>query len=247
MRGQRLVKWLRTSYPHFKEESGLPKWVLPEHSFDKVADELGDWHILEMSQPLSFAEGVEDLFEKAPDPETLPIEAWRSAVICWPPLVLVRPMVEVCLEATAMIMKQFYSGQLKVEPVTVCRSMAVLGFVPFVSQGEPLMGELASILKGDASHPEELVRCYASALIRGDELTIGEVDNCIARHSQWAEWAALFIEGGQSLSCTPKLIAVTPPVSAELVYVLVEMIEETGDDESGRDYPRYPASDISAQ
>jgi len=247
MRGQRLVTWLKTGYPHFKEESGLPVWILPERSFDKVADELGDWHILRMNQPLSFAEGVEDLFEKAPDPETLPIEAWRSTVICWPPLLQVRPMVEAYLEVVTMIVRYFQSSQPKVEPVRVCRSIAVLGFVPFVSQGEPLMAELASILKGDASHPEELVRCYASALIRGDELTIDEVDNCIARHSQWAEWAALFIEGGQSLSCTPKLVAVTPPVSTELVYVLVEMIGATGDDESRRDYPQHPASDICAR
>jgi hypothetical protein len=125
--------------------------------------------------------------------------------------------------------------------------MAVLGFAPFVPQGEPLLAELASILKGDVNCPAELVRRYALAVVRGDELTIGEVDNCIARHSQWAEWAALFIGGGQSLSGTPKLVAVTPPVSTELIHVLVEMVEETGDDESGRDYTRYPASDVRAQ
>jgi hypothetical protein len=125
--------------------------------------------------------------------------------------------------------------------------MAVLGFAPFVPQGEPIMAELASILHGDGNQPTGLVRRYAEAVIRGDTLTIGQVDDCIARHSQWAEWAALFIEGGQSLSCTPKLVAVTPPVSTELVHVLVEMVEETGDDESRRDYQRYPASDIRAR
>ena len=247
MRGQRLVKWLKTGYPCLKEEGRLPVWILPEQSFDKVADELGDWHILEMSQPLSFAGGVEDLFEKAPNPEAVSGEAWQMAVMQWPSLLRVRPMVEACLEAATMIMKQFYSGQLKVEPMTVCRSMAVLGFAPFVPQGEPLLAELASILKGDINCPAELVRRYALALVHGDELTLGEVDNCIARHNQWAEWAALFTEGGQNLSCTPKLVAVTPPVSTELVYVLAEMVEEAGDDESRRDYPQYPASDISAQ
>jgi hypothetical protein len=247
MRGQRLVKWLKTSYPHLKDGSRLPVWILPEHFFDKVADELGDWHILEMSQPLSFADGIEDLFEKAPEPETLPIEGWRSTVICWPPLLQVRPMVETCLEATTMIVKCFQISQPKAEPVRVCRSMAVLGFAPFVPQGEPIMAELASILHGDGNQPTGLVRRYAEAVIRGDTLTIGQVDDCIARHSQWAEWAALFIEGGQSLSCIPKLVAVTPPVSTELVHVLVEMVEETGDDESRRDYQRYPASDIRAR
>jgi len=51
------VKWLKTGYPHFKEESGLPKWVLPHYSFSRITDELGDYRILQMSQPLSFANG----------------------------------------------------------------------------------------------------------------------------------------------------------------------------------------------
>jgi len=241
------VKWLKTGYPHLKEESGLPKWVLPHYSFSRITDELGDYRILEMSQPLSFADGVEDLFEKAPDPETVPVEAWRSTVMCWPPLLQVRPMVEAYLEVITMIVRHFQSSQPKVEPLTVCRGMAVLGFAPFVPQGEPLMGELASILQDDTNEAAGLIRRYAQAVLHGDALTISRVDDCIARHSQWAEWAAPFIEGGQSLSCTPKLVAVTPPVSTELVHVLAEMIEETGDDESGRDYPRYPASAISAR
>lgn len=241
------MKWLKTGYPPFKEESRLPVWILPEHSFDKVADELGDYRILEMSRPLRFADSIEDLFEKTPDPETLPVEAWRSTAMCWLPLLQVRPMVEALLEAMTMIVRHFQSSEPKVEPMTVCRSMAVLGFAPFVPQGESLLAELASILHGDGNQPAGLIRRYAQAVLHGDTLTISRVDNCIARHSQWAEWAALFIEGGQSLSCTPKLVAVTPPVSTELVHVLAEMVEETGDDESGRDYPQYPASDIRAR
>jgi hypothetical protein len=247
MKAQKVVKWLKRGYPHLKEESRLPVWILPEHSFDKVADELGDYRILEVSQPLSFADGVEDLFEKAPEPETVSVEAWQMALMQWPPLLQVRPMVEACLESTAMIVRHFQSSQPKVEPVMVCRSMAVLGFALFVPRGEPLLAELGSILQDDTNEAAGLIRRYAQAVLHGDTLTIGHVDDCIARHSQWVEWAALFIGGGQSLSCTPKLVAVTPPVSTELVYVLAEMIKETGDDESRRDYPQYPASNISAQ
>lgn len=67
---------------------------------------------------------------------------WQTAVICWPPLSQIKPMVEACLEATSMIMIQFYSGQLKAEPVVICRDMPVLGFAPFIPQGKPLVGNL---------------------------------------------------------------------------------------------------------
>jgi len=242
MKMEKVVKWLKTGYPHFKKESGLPTWVLPEHSFTRAVDELGDSHILEVSRPLRFAEGLEVLLEKASDPETLPVETWQMAVMQWPPLVLVKPMVEACLEATALIMRQFCSGQPKAEPIMVCRGMAVLGFAPFLPQGEPVMREFACILQGDRSRPAELVKQYAAAVVSGDMLTLSRVDDCIVKHSQWMEWARIFLDAAQSLSYSPKMIAVTPPLSAELAGVLADMIKETREDDSGRHYPQCSAS-----
>jgi hypothetical protein len=40
-----------------------------------------------------------------------------------------------------------------------------------------------------------------------------------------------------NFSYTPRLIAVAPPLSAELADVLASMIKERQDDEPGRDYP----------
>jgi hypothetical protein len=151
-------------------------------------------------------------------------------------------MVEACLEAMSMIMRKHYSGQLRVEPMVICRSMVVLGFAPFVPQGRLLVMELASILQRDASQPAELMRGYAEAVVDDDTLIIREVDGCIARYSQWREWSAIWVEWAVNLPYTPRPIGVAPPISAEIVGVLAEMIKEREDDESGRDYPGYPAS-----
>lgn len=52
MKEQRLTKWLQAGYPHFKENSGMPVWLLPERSFAIVVDGLGDTKILEGSRCL---------------------------------------------------------------------------------------------------------------------------------------------------------------------------------------------------
>jgi len=52
MKEQKVGRWLKKGYPHFKEECGLPAHVLPENSFVRITEELGDESMLEMSQPL---------------------------------------------------------------------------------------------------------------------------------------------------------------------------------------------------
>jgi len=227
---RRVTEWLKRGYPHLKEESQLPVWILPEHSFGKMADELGGGRILELSRPLGFAEGVEDLLEKAPEPETMPVEAWQTVVMQWPPLVIVKSMIEACLEATAMVERYFQSHQAGAPPLIVCRGMAVLGFAPFLAQGQPVMAELASILQGDRNRPAQLLRRYADAVVQGDVPTLRRVDDCIARHSHWLEWAGVFLEAAQSFPGSLKPVAVTPPLTAELAGVLADMIRERPDD-----------------
>jgi hypothetical protein len=227
MKEGKVADWLKRAYPPLKEQSRLPAWILPEHSFARIADELGDGRILELSRPLGFAEGVKDLLKKAPD--VVPVEAWQTVVMQWPPLVIVKPMIEACLEATAMVERHFQSHQAT-HPLTICRSMAVLGFAPFLPQGQSVMGELALILQGDRNCPAQLLRRYADAVVQGDVLTLRRVDDCIARHSQWLEWAGVFLEAAQSFPKPLKPVAVTPPLTAELAGVLADMIRERRDD-----------------
>jgi hypothetical protein len=47
---------------------------------------------------------------------------------------------------------------------------------------------------------------------------------------------------------TVKPVGVTPPISAEMVGVLAQMMKEEGqDDEPGRDHPEHPESQNCAQ
>lgn len=226
MKAKKVVRWLQRGYPHFKEESGLPTWVVPEHSFARITNELGDESILELSHPLRFDDGVEELIDKAPDPETVPSEVWQMAIELWPSHSQVKPVVEACLEACGRILRQFQSGRLKVDPVGVCRGMGVLGCAPFVPSGRHLTEELAAILESDANEPAGLVKRYAEAIVRGETETIRRVDDCIAKYGQWAEWARIFLQQMRDFPYTPKPIGVTPPISAELVEVLAQMIKE---------------------
>ncbi len=221
-----LVKWLKAGYPHLKERSGLPVWILPERTVSRVADEFGEDGIIEMSRPLGSANGIENLLEKAPDPDTLPGETWRAVVMGWPPLSSVKEMVEACLEATTLIMRRFERGQLKADPVVVCRGMVTLGSAPFSSEGKPVLNELASILKGDAARPAELLERYAGALVQGDTLTVKQVDECIARYGQWVQFAESFIKRASNFTYVPKPIGITPTISTEMVEVLAEMMKE---------------------
>ena len=84
MKEQKLNRWLKKGYPHFKEECGLPAHVLPEHSFVRVIDELGDNNLQDLSQPLRLAGGIQASIDKEGDPETVPTEEWQAAITLWP-------------------------------------------------------------------------------------------------------------------------------------------------------------------
>ena len=229
MKTQKVVKLLQQGYPYFKEESRLPGWVVPEHSFARMTDELGDESVLGLSQPLRLTEGMAEIVDKCPDPEMVPADAWQTAVKLWPPHTQVEPLVDVCLAAAGRILKEFREGGLNVDPLAVCRGMAVLGCAPFVAQGKRIMKELAAVLEGSVTEPAGLVQRYAQAVTSGDTDTVKRVDDCIAKRSQWADWARVFLQQMKDFPYTPKPIGVTPPLSAELVSVLARMIAERQD------------------
>lgn len=230
MTEQRLIRWLEAGYPYLKAGSQLPAWLLPERSLNSAADKLGDQAILEMSQSLDLAKGTGS--GQVPDPATFSPEDWQKAVEHWPPLPQVRPIVEALLGAADRIVAYFCTGEPGTDRMMVCRSMAVLAFAPFITEGKPVIEELACILDGNASQPAELITRYAEVVLSGDGLTVEEINQCIVRYSSWAEWAATVQELTLKCQYTPRLIAVTPPLSPELVGALVSMIKEGHHDES---------------
>lgn len=246
MAEQKLTRWVKTGYPYVKEGAGLVSWVLPEHGLNRTVDEVGDSGILKVSQPLGLAEGVERLLEGAPDPLDVSPQAWQDAVRKWQPLSQLRSVIAAFLEVAGPVMAQLQGIRCRIDPMVICRSLAVLLFAPFNDQGKALLGEVAGVLDRQANDHAELIVSYGEAVGRSDIPTLEKVSRCIVKYNSWREWASALQE--QVLSCrrTPKLIGVTPPLSADLVGILTTLMKE-GYDESSGDNPGYPGEPVIAQ
>jgi hypothetical protein len=246
MKEQKLAELIKGGYPYVKDEAGLAPWVLPEHGLNRIVDKVGDDGILKVSRPLGLTENVESLLKSAPDPANVSQPAWQEAVKQWQPLSQVRPVVAAFLEVAVPVMAKYHEIKPKVDPMVICRSLAVLLFAPFIQQGQALLGELAGVLGRPANDPGELIKSYARAVIGGDITALEKVNQSIVKYSAWQEWASALQE--QALGCrhTPKLIAVTPPLLADLTGVLAILMKE-GHDESGRENPRHPGEPVTAQ
>lgn len=232
----KLVKYLKAGYAPFKAESGLPVWMLPEHSFSAVVEHFGDQGIMALTQPLDLSEDFEKRLEELPAPETLPDEIWHSAIRKWPSLDQVCMILHTMLEVTSLLTEKFRQNRLQAEPEKVVRALAVMGLASLIPRGSCLVGDLALILRDEPNHPAELIRLYAQAVIENDLATLRRVSECIARYQVWTEWAELFILAAGQYPETPRLVGITPPLSNELVEILVEMLQEEHDAKSGRDH-----------
>jgi hypothetical protein len=226
MKEQKLSRWLKKGYPHFKEECGLPAHVLPENSFVRLTDELGDESMLELSQPLLSAEGIQASIDKEGDPETVPTQEWQAAVTLWPARPGVKPVVEAFLDTTGKIMRRLHNGQLKMSMGTVCRALGVLGFAPFLHSGREIMEDIAIILGGSADNPPEMIRRYSDTVTSGNVEKVSYIDDCITKHSRWAAWSELLLQQVRDFPYTLKPVGITPPLSAEVISVLAQMMKE---------------------
>ena len=246
MKEQKLAELIKSGYPHVKEKAGLASWVLPEHGLNRITDEVGDNGILKVSRPLGLTENMERLLKSAPDPASVPQQAWQEAVKQWQPLSQVSPVIAAFLEVAGLVTAQLHSIRNGVDPMVICRSLAVLLFAPFVEQGQALLSELAGVLGRPANDPAELIKSYAGAVIGGDITALEKVNQSIVKYSDWQEWASAMQERALSCRHTPKLIAVTPPLSAELAGVMAIFMKE-GHDESSGDNPGYSGEPVAAQ
>lgn len=226
MKEQKISRWLKKGYPHFKEECGLQAHVLPENSFVRLTDELGDESMLELSQPLLSAEGIKASIDKEGDPETIATEKLQSAITLWPACPGVKPVVDAFLDTTGRVMRQFHSGQLKISMGVVCRALGVLGFAPFLHSGREIMEDIAIILGGTADDPPEMIRRYADTVTSGNVETVSYIDDCISKHSQWAAWSELLLQQVRDFPYRIKPVGITPPLSAEVIRVLAQMMKE---------------------
>jgi len=246
MKEPKLVEFIKSGYQYIKDDAGLPAWVLPEHGFNRVADEVGDIGILEVSQPLELDEVVEHFLKEAPDPSDIPPQDWQDAIKRWQSSSHTGSIVAAYLEAIGPVMAKIQSIKSMINPVIICRSLTVLLFAPFVKCGRALLEEIAGILDGSVSDPAGLIKRYDDAVCQADIATLDKIDQSIVKYSYWQQWIAAMQE--QALKCryTPKLVAVTPPPSDDMVSVLATLMKEEYRGSSG-DSPEHTGEPVVAQ
>ena len=223
MKEQRLTELLKAGYPHFKENSGIPVWLLPERSFAIVVDELGDTKILEGSRCLDL---LPDIANKIPGQENFSAGMWREACLDWPHLSLVSSIITSLLESVDRVMTKHYRDELTVEPQVVFRSLMVIAFAPFVPQGRAILQNIATIMDGNTANPADLIRRYIDAVLDNEPVTVTRIDDCIGRHREWACWADFLQQLALSFNGDYRLVAITPPLSEQLADVLADMMKE---------------------
>jgi hypothetical protein len=150
------------------------------------------------------------------------------------------------VEVAEPIMAQFEKVRPAIDPIVICRCLAVLLYAPLVDRGKMVSQELAGVLGGQADQPARLIVSYATAVIRGDIPTLEKVNQSILKYSDWQEWALALQEEVLRCRLKPKLIAVTPPLSTSLVSTLATMIKE-GYDESSGDHSAHSGDQVVAQ
>jgi hypothetical protein len=234
---------LKTVYPHLKDESGIPSWLFPERSLNQAIDAVGDRGLLRVGQLLGIAD---DVLENAPDPAGMTPQEWHNGIRKWQPLSQLGAMMMAFIEVAEPIMAQFAKVQPAIDPMVICRSLAVLLYAPLVPRGKVISEELAYVLGSKANQPARLVVSYAEAVVRGDIATLEKVNQCIVKYVDWQEWALVLQEEVLRCQLKPRLVAVTPPLSTDLVSTLATMLKERYDGPTG-DHSEHSSEPILAQ
>ncbi|MDD4986004.1 MAG: hypothetical protein PHQ43_09485 [Dehalococcoidales bacterium] len=239
MKKEGLTEWLKRGYDPFKEAGGLPEWALPARSFSEVVDEVGDDGILELSRPVELDPIMKKRNGKLPPPDTVPLEDFQKAARSWELIARVKPVIEGCFDSRVML-TSFKEDEVEAR-ADVLRSVTVLAIAPFSPVGKSLLDELAPILGGDKEQPAELLGRYVSTVIQNDLETVRKVSGIIKGNSKWQEWSTLFARKAMSLKSEPRVIAVTPPLSADIAWVIAQMIREDVGNEPERDHSNSAA------
>jgi hypothetical protein len=209
-------------------------------------DEVGDGDILDASGTLGLVEGMEQLLERVSDPGSVSSQDWLVAVSNWPSISQVVPVVTAFLEAVVPAIEALHETKSTLTPQVVCRCLAVLLFAPFTGRKERVLQEVAGVLDGSEGDPAGLIRSFAAAVSGNDLRTVEKVDHCIVQYDSWRQWVSAMQK--QALTCQhiPKLIAVTPPPSADLASILVALIKEGYGEYTG-DHAEYPGKSVIAR
>lgn len=227
-----LTRYIEAGFPHFRQITGLPEWLVPD--VVELAREMGDEGMLELATPLGLADQARSFLVQAPEADTVSIEVWQQAIGKWQATDQALPVSLALLRIWERVRYLQRRCELKVDATSFIRGLAVLSYVPFALNGDEILKKLAGILGGKAEEPAMLVDLYMMAVTNGEDNTLIGIEQLIRENRAWAAWSEKFLETGKAFPFIPRVIGVSPPLSGGLIQVLVTMIKEALDaDTSG--------------
>lgn len=235
MRDGLLTRYMEAGFPHLRQVSGLPRWLVPDMT--DAAHELGDQSMLELAEPLDLAERLKAFLARAPEPDSLPVEVWHGGISCWSAIHQVLPVTIALLRACEKIDALERRGVLTPDYVSLVRDLAVISYAPFAPNGSEILSRLASILGGSPAEPAGLLNLYITALAKGDNDILTSVDHCILKNPAWREWSRRLIAKGKAFPFMPRIIGISPPLTSGLKQLLVNMVMEVLNADRSRNYP----------
>ena len=233
MRDGLLTRYMEIGFPHLRQVSGLPEWLVPDVA--EAARNLGDEAILELAKPLGLAERASAFLAQAPDPDSLPVEIWQENIRRWPAIRQALPVTMALLRACEKVEALERRGVAGINSASTVRGLATIACATFTPNGGKILDRLAGILGGSPAEPATLLNRYVKALEDGDKDTLAGTEECILQNPAWAEWSKRFIAEGMAFPFIPRVIGVSPIPTGELIQLLAAMIVEVTNADRIRD------------
>lgn len=233
MRDGLLTRYMEVGFPHLRQVSGLPEWLVPDVA--EAACNLGDQAILELAKPLGLAERASAFLAQAPDPDSLPVEIWQENIRRWPAIRQALPVIMALLRACEKVDALERGGVLRIDFASTVCGLATIACATFTPNGGKILDRLAGMLGGSPAEPAALLNLYVKALENGNGDTLASVEECILQNPAWAAWLERLLATGKSLKLTPRVIGVSPVSTGGLIQLLAAMIVEVTNADRIRD------------
>ncbi|GAH72564.1 unnamed protein product, partial [marine sediment metagenome] len=137
MRDGLLPRYIEIGFPHLRQVSGLPEWLVPDVA--EAVRNLGNEAILELAKPLGLAERASAFLAQAPDPDSLPVEIWQENIRRWRAVHQVLPVAMALLRACEKLDALERRGVLKINFASLVRDLAVISYASFAPNGSQIL------------------------------------------------------------------------------------------------------------
>jgi hypothetical protein len=222
-----LARYMEVGFPHLREVSGLPEWLVPD--VVESAHPLGDQAMLELVKPLGLAKRASAFLAHAPDPDSLSIEIWQDCIGRYPAIRQALPVTMALLRACEKVDALERRGVAGIRSASTVRALATIACAPFTLKGGKMLDRLAELLGGNTTEPAELLNRYVTALVSDDKDTLSRVEECIQRDQMWTTWFANFSNYARTFPHPPRMIGVSPVISSVLNQLIATMLKEIDD------------------